>query len=455
MPRRAAVTALALLGAVSAWALHRYGAPSPLWPAVVLAFIAAAADGAQVRFAPFLHVTAIDVVAQAGALFGGPASPLVSAAGGTLMSYGRERHQRNEYAKVALAINLSANVVPATLAAALVYGLGLSPHDNPDDHAAFLAGAVLLPIVAAALSVIVFTVLIALRTGRAGWDVLLEVVRDIWQTLVVQVGFIFAIAVIYRGSAVTGLVVASILAGAFAYMAQLVVRSRQQAALATDRAEQMTAMSWGVLSSLVRTLDLRSPSAARHSAAVAGFSRDIAAQLGHTNAEQDLAHISGLLHDIGKFALSDLVLNAAEPLGHRTGEWDSIEAHPTIGAELLADLTEYGPVAEIVSQHHERVDGTGYPNGLAGDEIHPIARIVACAEVYDTISAPDTYREQLSGIEAVRELRRVAGGQLDPDVVEALIAVLAGRDLEYRHRAAADYAAELDVQRRAQGRRTS
>ncbi|HEX6945458.1 MAG TPA: HD domain-containing phosphohydrolase, partial [Casimicrobiaceae bacterium] len=126
----------------------------------------------------------------------------------------------------------------------------------------------------------------------------------------------------------------------------------------------------------------------------------------------------------------------------------TIRRHPTIGADLLRDVGMYGPVAEIVRSHHERWDGRGYPDGLEGEEIPEIARIVAVAEVYDTLTAPDTYRTPLTSFEALNELRRVAGKQLDPAIVESFAMLLAGRGTDYRHADAADYDAELDLLRR-------
>jgi HD-GYP domain-containing protein (c-di-GMP phosphodiesterase class II) len=105
-------------------------------------------------------------------------------------------------------------------------------------------------------------------------------------------------------------------------------------------------------------------------------------------------------------------------------------------------------VAEIVRAHHERMDGRGYPRGLKGDEIPPIARIVAVAEVYDTLTAPDTYRTPMTSFEALHELRRVAGLQLDPVYVEALASILAGQPTGYRHADEADFDRELDIERR-------
>jgi HD-GYP domain-containing protein (c-di-GMP phosphodiesterase class II) len=115
---------------------------------------------------------------------------------------------------------------------------------------------------------------------------------------------------------------------------------------------------------------------------------------------------------------------------------------------MLRDLGMYGPVAEIVLAHHERIDGRGYPQGLAGDEIPELAKVISVAEVYDTLTASDTYRTQMSSFEALTELRRVAGSQLDAHFVEVLADLLSGEGVDYRHADMADFDAELDMERR-------
>ena len=115
---------------------------------------------------------------------------------------------------------------------------------------------------------------------------------------------------------------------------------------------------------------------------------------------------------------------------------------------MLRDLGVYGPVADIVLSHHERVDGRGYPRALGHDEIPEIAKIIAVAEVYDTLTAQDTYRTRVSSFEALRELRRVAGTQLDSSYVEAFADLLAGEGVDYRHADDASFDAELDIERR-------
>jgi putative nucleotidyltransferase with HDIG domain len=230
-----------------------------------------------------------------------------------------------------------------------------------------------------------------------------------------------------------------LLIAAFTYMARLLVEAR-------ERTRQYANLSWGVLSGLIRTLDERDSRAARHCAAVAAFSRDIAKHVGMNKRDQELAHTAGLLHDIGKFALSDRVMERGAKL--LESDWRGIRRHPDIGAELLRDIGVYGPVAEIIRAHHERIDGRGYPHGLKAEDIPAIAKIVAVAEVYDTLTAPDTYRTPMTSFEALNELRRVAGTQLDADCVEALAELLAGRGTDYRHADEADFDRELDIERR-------
>jgi HD-GYP domain-containing protein (c-di-GMP phosphodiesterase class II) len=104
-----------------------------------------------------------------------------------------------------------------------------------------------------------------------------------------------------------------------------------------------------------------------------------------------------------------------------------VRRHSQDGARLVGRLDGYGPVAEVILYHHERIDGTGYPAGLIGREIPLIARIIAVCETYDTLTARDSYRTPVTPVEAFNELRRVAGRQLDADLVDRLI-VMVQRD---------------------------
>ena len=213
-----------------------------------------------------------------------------------------------------------------------------------------------------------------------------------------------------------------------------------------ERAERLAALQIGVLTSMIETLALRDRMTARHSAAVARYAREMAIELGRPPGEQELAHTAGLLHDIGKFAFPDSILLAQQPL--TAEQWEVVRRHPADGARLVQRVDGYGPVAEIVLSHHERWDGSGYPRALAGEEIPLAARLISVADAYDVLTARDSYRRPISSEDAVAELRRVAGRQFDPQVVETFAGILAFKDLSFRHGDDADFEAELAFERR-------
>src|SRR4051812_31066411 len=125
-----------------------------------------------------------------------------------------------------------------------------------------------------------------------------------------------------------------------------------------------------------------------------------------------------------------------------------IKRHPQQGARVVSSLDGYGPVAEIILAHHERIDGKGYPRGLAGDDIPELARIISVSDTYDVMTARDSYRTPMSSYDAIQELRRVAGKQLDSRFVEIFIELLEGKDVSFQHGEAADFEKELELEAR-------
>ncbi|MBJ7522397.1 MAG: HD domain-containing protein [Solirubrobacteraceae bacterium] len=343
----------------------------------------------------------------------------------------------DRYRVTALLVNISGHALPCSIAAVLLLPV-VAPGEWPDQEAVALAALAGAFAVALFVNWFMVTALMAILDGRSPREDLRPPVALV-PTFALTVGFTVALAAAYEEFGIGATAFLLLVVFAFSYGAHLVTTSR-------NRTRQYASLSWGVLSGLVRTLDQRDPHAARHSAAVAAFSRDIAKHVGMGERDQELAHTAGLLHDIGRFAFADRVLEPGHEL--TDDDWQAVQRHPEIGADLLPDLEVYGPVAEIVRAHHERVDGRGYPDGLKGDAIPEIARIVAVAEAYDTLTAADTYREQKTSFEALTELRRVAGTQLDPRFVEALAELLAGRGTDYRHADTADFDRELAIQRK-------
>jgi HD-GYP domain-containing protein (c-di-GMP phosphodiesterase class II) len=125
-----------------------------------------------------------------------------------------------------------------------------------------------------------------------------------------------------------------------------------------------------------------------------------------------------------------------------------VRLHPEHGADLVRRIQGYEEIAEVILAHHERVDGTGYPRGLRGEEIPALARMISIADTYDVITARDTYRPPVSSSEAIAELRRVAGRQLDARFVELFIEVLEQREIGFTHTEDADFEKELAIEER-------
>jgi putative nucleotidyltransferase with HDIG domain len=396
---------------------------------IILALCAALGSLTAAQWQGTIDVSASFVCVMLAAAYVGPAQAFAIVAFSETVAWLSQRYRPR-----ALVINLAAIGVPALVAGLLLDWL-VTDATSRVEFLGVLAAAAAVNLT---VNFVLACSLLALLDGLS----LRHVMRppaQLLPALGLTVALTLAVAEVYERLGLGASALVLLLIVAFTYMARLVVTAR-------ERTAQYASLSWGVLSGLVRTLDRRDGRAARHAAAVAAFARDIAAEAGMTRTEQELAHTAGLLHDIGTFALADRVLERDGAL--READWDAIRRHPELGADLLRDLGVYGPVAEIVRAHHERMDGRGYPDGLAGDAIPAIARIVAVAEAYDTLTAEDTYRTKMTSFEALTELRRVAGRQLDPGYVEVLAQLLAGRGLDYRHADGADFDRELAIEER-------
>jgi len=181
---------------------------------------------------------------------------------------------------------------------------------------------------------------------------------------------------------------------------------------------------------LVTTLDARDQYTAGHSAAVAIYAQDIAARMGLSETEQQLAHVAGLVHDIGKIGLPPGLLE--KPGAYTLEERRAMERHSEIGERILAKVEDYSQIAAIVRHHHERFDGNGYPDGISGEEIPLISRIIAVADAYNAMTSDRPYREAMPTRVARLRLAQAVETQFDTSVVAAFEAILAGASESYR-----------------------
>jgi HD domain len=222
------------------------------------------------------------------------------------------------------------------------------------------------------------------------------------------------------------------------------LRSEDRAEALQARSRQLVGLQLGVLRTLVRALGMRDRTSARHAASVARYAKALAAEIGCSEEECDVVHAAGLLHEIGKFTWPDRVLHA-----EAVDEQDMaiVKSHPQEGSILVGALDGYGDVADAILYHHERVDGRGYPAGLIGKEIPLASRILAICSIYDTVTARESYRAQMTPEEAIAELRRGAdNGQLDGELVDTFVALLEREGPTFAQDA--DFEIELDFERR-------
>jgi HD-GYP domain-containing protein (c-di-GMP phosphodiesterase class II) len=222
------------------------------------------------------------------------------------------------------------------------------------------------------------------------------------------------------------------------------LRSEERAEALQARSRQLVGLQLGVLRTLVRALGMRDKTSARHAASVARYSKALATDLGCDEEQCDVVHAAGLLHEIGKFTWPDRVLHAQTVTDE---DMAIVKNHPQEGSILVGALDGYGDVADAILYHHERVDGRGYPAGLIGKEIPLASRILAICSIYDTVTARESYRSQMTPDEAMAELRRGAdNGQLDPELVETFIALLEREGPTFAQDA--DFETELEFERR-------
>lgn len=186
--------------------------------------------------------------------------------------------------------------------------------------------------------------------------------------------------------------------------------------------EDLDALNWGALTALARTVDAKSPWTAGHSERVTTMGIKIGEMMKLPKEEIDILHRGGLLHDIGKIGVPAAILDKPAKLTEE--EYDLMKKHPEIGANILQPIAAYADVIPIVRQHHERWDGSGYPDGLEGNQIHPHARIFAVADVYDACASDRPYRSGMPPDKVVRIIVEGDGTEFEPAVVEAFLEVM-------------------------------
>lgn len=192
--------------------------------------------------------------------------------------------------------------------------------------------------------------------------------------------------------------------------------------------EKLERMFFQIVAALSGAIDAKDEYTNGHSERVARYSREIAKRAGFSKEQQDTVFIMALLHDVGKIGIPDAILNKSSALTDE--EYAVIKSHPLMGVEILEKIKDFPELLTGAKYHHERYDGLGYPDGIAGNAIPPEARIIAVADSYDDMTSRRRYRDTLSQDVVRREMEKGKGTQFDPVFTGIMIAMI-DEDTEY------------------------
>lgn len=209
---------------------------------------------------------------------------------------------------------------------------------------------------------------------------------------------------------------------------ELVRLQRDLYAEVEKKAKENENLSFHLVQTLAEAIDAKDTYTHGHSGRVAAYSKEIAARFGYDQKRQDDIYMMGLLHDVGKIGVPDTVINKTGGLTDE--EFAQIKQHPDKGSHILENITEMPKLMIGARWHHERYDGTGYPDGLSGEEIPEEARIIAVADAYDAMTSHRSYRGMLEQSIVRKEIEKGKGTQFDPVFADIMLAMI-DEDKEY------------------------
>ncbi|MGH2972281.1 MAG: HD-GYP domain-containing protein [Gaiellaceae bacterium] len=390
----------------------------------VLAALSFAADYGSIRLTPTLEMTVASLVCVFATVVLGPLSGAVVATAGLL----RDLPRRDTEQPILRWASWTSKRVLATVAAGLIAALVWNAN-NQGFLALSLAVAaafVVETIVGDALGIVAP----AIRRTSSVKALLRDVLPSDLVSVPLHVPTVSVLAYVYLTISPWSVALFALPALA-AQRLLLMYRQQREASDALGLANaRLESANLSFATALVATLDARDRYTAGHSTAVAIYARDIARRMGRSERDQELVRLCGLVHDVGKIGLPAGLLE--KPGSLSLEERREMERHSEIGEAILRNVDDYGEIAEVVRSHHERVDGTGYPDRLSGDDIPLLARIIAVADAYNAMTSDRPYRDAMPSRVARLRLAQAVESQFDTGVVAAFEAVLAMATEDYR-----------------------
>ena len=362
--------------------------------------VGAVASASPVKLSDGVYVAVASAATLAAAVLGGPtAAAWVAMLGSTEI-----RELRGRVVWYGVLANHAALVVPAALGAMLLDALR-GPGDSAlRELSATLAGS----FVYFTMNVAFVSLIVLFRAGRSVREFLTRAeTSNLWANLVTLAPFGWLMARVYQ------------MEGGGWWTAILFALPLFTTRLAYQRFVEMREMFTQTIGALAEAVDKRDPFTSKHSQRVRTISVDIGREMRVSAAELEALEWGGLLHDVGKIGVPDSILLKQGKLTRE--ERITMNAHPVLGAQIIGPVQRLAPELPVIRHHHEWYNGSGYPDRLMGDEIPKLARILHVADAFEAMTADRPYRKALSVDQALAELRKFAGVQFDPEIVDAFV----------------------------------
>jgi putative nucleotidyltransferase with HDIG domain len=421
------VLSLALLAGIVAGLLVLLGSESgPTWVTVLLAIAAATAERWRVSLSSTTGLTVYLLPTVFAAVVVGPLGAGVVAAASML---GDPDLLRARF-PARSAILKWATYTSSGFLTGVAAGLAADTIQVASSSVGSIIVATFLAMAVAETLDLLFCVLTGVVRGRSASDVARVLSPVALTSFLVYSPIVAGMAIIYSEVSVWTLPLVLVPALALQRLYGLYQRERRLAEGLTEANETLARANLSFAEALVATLDARDRYTAGHSAAVAIYSRDIAARMGLPDEVQQQAYLCGLVHDIGKIGLPPGLLE--KPGALTLEERKLMQEHSAIGERILRNVDDYSDIARIVRHHHERVDGEGYPDGLLGEDIPLLSKIIAVADAYNAMTSDRPYRDAMPSRVARMRLAQAVDSQFDTAAAAAFEAVLASAPEDYR-----------------------
>lgn len=388
----------------SALVVARYALTS-LLPVLILIVLAYVTERMAFELSPGTEVSLSFAIVYAALLHSGPLAGILCAL--AISASKPYSHSKDRFFLAAFNVG---QLSLASAASGLTYLLigGVVIAESVGSHVNLIAGGFAAGVFYA-VNVSLFTVFVAARNSQS----LAEVISS--QGYLSYGGSLVVLALL-------GIVIAELLAlGSWAGLLLLVLpfmAARRTFRVYAELSEAYTA----TVRSLVTAIEAKDPYTKGHSERVAVYSRDLAGALGLPKSQIDLVERAALLHDVGKIGIPLDTLTSPAHLSSE--EVRLIRQHPDVGSHLVSDVEFLSDIVPVIRHHHERVDGAGYPDGLIGEEIPVLSRLLSIADAYDAMTSSRAYRLAMSSDAAISELKRVSGTQLDKEMASQFIHLL-------------------------------